>query len=94
MIDQVTDPEAIQNALKENIISEERESFNALFDEPEKWPSSLQKEKQSHVVKEEDDFDHIDMSDLKGTKQSQDVEDETKGEKQVQEDIAGLESPA
>ena len=59
--------EVIRNAPKENVINEERKSFNAYFDDPEKQPSSLQKEKQSQLVKEEDDFVQIELSDLKGT---------------------------
>ena len=70
MVERGTDAEVIQNAPKENIINEERKSFNASFDKPDDQQSSLQKEKQSQLVKEEDDFVQIELSDLKGTKQS------------------------
>ena len=42
MVDQGTDPEFIQNAPKENIIIDQRESFNDYFYAPSKGPSYLQ----------------------------------------------------
>ena len=77
MVDQGSDPKVIQNAPKENIIIEKRESCVASFDDPEKLPSFQQKETQSHVVNKEDDKNVIDESNLKATKHRQDAEEET-----------------